>query len=286
MGFFDKAYSYSIPSAEPLWNKARNFILDSELKPLWDALKQLMQDVLSQKTEPAVLFEDLPGTVTDGYRNAFSTQKHVGEYSKEFWLSVSDLNTGTSGALFRGISEGGYSSIEDLFSLALNAMDGTTRDLTDIQIVEPFLAEIDFIFSLMLSQKTMTLIELSNLWQEDDDRTLQNLQELAKRVKEDSEIKKPLGSLGRSRLESLLQIQQCNTFKAIIRKLIKYHNKIMDNRGQVPWVTINESGVIKCRIRTRKKPDRKFGEWVHGYYIPQFKNLIDGLEGNSDKPSE
>jgi hypothetical protein len=85
-----------------------------------------------------------------------------------------------------------------------------------------------------------------------------------------------------TRLNQLLLAATQEGVENQLRELLDYHRKVMRIRGQQPWVEITNIDTIKTHARTAKLPekeDRPLLGWVNNYYIPQFRNLVEGFRG-------
>ncbi|MNF05577.1 hypothetical protein D3C80_2053370 [compost metagenome] len=64
--------------------------------------------------------------------------------------------------------------------------------------------------------------------------------------------------------------------------MVDYHATVMRERGQIPWVQIDQAEKVKLSARTRALPeaqDTPMQRWVNTYYIPQFDHLVTGYRG-------
>ena len=86
----------------------------------------------------------------------------------------------------------------------------------------------------------------------------------------------------RARFEQLLQVASLGTLEEQLRALLEYHAGVMRSRGQFPWVAAKSADLIQVGARTQPLPDKEKrapGHWVNHYYLPQFRNLVDGFRG-------
>ena len=63
--------------------------------------------------------------------------------------------------------------------------------------------------------------------------------------------------------------------------LLDYHGAVMRSRGQLPWVDVRGEEV-RVHARTVTLPVAEqwpLYRWVNSYYMPQFRNLVAGLQG-------
>jgi hypothetical protein len=85
------------------------------------------------------------------------------------------------------------------------------------------------------------------------------------------------------RLGELLALARGTNIQQQMEGLLQYHDKVMQARGQSPWLRLLEGKQLKVDVRIRQLPakdDRPVGAWVHHYYLPQFRHLLSGLRGS------
>jgi len=292
MCFFDKDYRYNHPKFNIAWKKASAFInACEELKIVKNQLKDhLSKLLLSNKQNPSVNFSLVPKELKDSYTNAFSSAEHIGSMSKDFWLDITELNKGAAGCLYQVI-QNNYEQMtrQQLFeqALALSPDHLVTNKLQNIIDIEPFLAECDLLFTVLMSQRNQTGEELFKSYQALG-RDAKTLSSLAISLVGNLQIQKVLGSTGLSRFKSLLNLADKYTgkdeerFQHVVAVLLKYHAGIMSKRGQSAWVEVDGQGDFRCNVKLSKLPSgeqRPPSAWYHRYYISEFKQLIHGLEG-------
>jgi hypothetical protein len=84
-----------------------------------------------------------------------------------------------------------------------------------------------------------------------------------------------------ARLNALLQHADAITLSDQIRLLVDYHGRVMTERGQQPWLSLDDKGV-RVHVRPMRNPseeDWPQGVWYNSYYLPQFKWLVRGYQG-------
>lgn len=291
MGFFDRLYNYSLPDAAPLWDKTRQLIDTTPvLNKLTPLLKQHLEELLREThNEPRRKFGELQPLLTQALTNAFSSPATVGKYARDFWLSVTELDQGASGALYQALQPAsGQGSLNtagtaDLFAVALQQelpMAERTK-LEHIRLLEPMLAELDLLFTLILSESTQLLSDVQKSWRALG-RDAGTLAKLAQPIAENTAMFAGLSAVGRSRLKRLLDVACCTNEQTQVRELLAYHGDVMESRGQSPWLNLREGKQLKLQVRPRRAPTKDgwpLGSWVNQYYIPQFRNLLSGLLG-------
>lgn len=291
MEFFDSQYDYSMPSARRLWQTADEFLFaaGAPLAKLLSTVRRYMSELLlDTQRPPRRSFSKVPADVKSGLVNAFRTAGFVGGYAREFWLAVTELNRGASGALYevlRAEQDGGHalSSAEDVFKTALRA-DGLAHEeamkLGHVIRLEPFLAELDLMLDTMLSAKAQTLddvaLKLNGLG-----RDQETLKGLSLGIVGYSGMRGQLSGTAAVRLDALIELARESSHRDQMARLLGYHASIMESRGQSPWLRLVGEKSLKTDVRTRALPTdvRKVGSWVHHYYVPQFRHLLSGLRG-------
>lgn len=106
--FFDGSYDYALPESRSQWEKVRTQLL-SKSKPLARlyklAVDHLVEILAQDRRIPECSFKDLPKELKDAFVKAFSSPVVVGENTRDFWLSVSELDQGSLGALYEALNQ-------------------------------------------------------------------------------------------------------------------------------------------------------------------------------------
>ena len=294
MGFFDRHLNYSLPGAQPLWQKTSDLVTGTPaLKGLANKLKSHLRDLFGQAArERKMPFADLPEGLSLALVKAFASPAVVGAYAGKFWLGVTELNRGAAGALYEAIKPKEVSGRAvlpvqadpvDVFSAALESMtDSEERcKLENIQRLEPFLAELDLLFTLLISQSTQTVEDVAAQWLAMG-RDGATLARLARPIEENHAMKQVPSEVGRKRLNRLFRVAARAGVRDQAGDLLAYHKDVMEGRGQSSWIRIRDETQLKLDVPPRRVPSadaRPLGTWVHHYYIPQFRNLVNGLSG-------
>lgn len=292
MGFFDRTYNYNAPEAIPLWNKTRQLIATTPiLKELADGLKVHLCKLLKQDGDISHSFGDLPASFTKTLVHAFPSPVAVGNYARDFWLGVSALNQGAPGALYKTLVQsdtpGTLNPVHtaDLFAQALREELSPPEKLKleHIRLIEPLLAELDLLLNLMLSAPQQSLSDVEKLWKAMG-RNATTLAGLAKPIAENEAMFRVLSPTAHTRLSRLLELASETSVLDQVRTLLTYHENVMERRGQSPWLVLREGSELKLHVRPRHVPsrdERPAGSWINEYYIPQFRNLLNGLQGSA-----
>ncbi|HEX8978144.1 MAG TPA: hypothetical protein VF811_00430 [Parasulfuritortus sp.] len=292
MGFFDGGYDYALPASRPQWQKAQAQLF-AQGKPLADLqalvrkhLAELLADV---RREPELTFAELPEALRQAFVEAFQSSARVGAYARDFWLGVTELDQGAPGALYEALEREWLPDgqvlerpTEQVFALAAKCASlvaGDRDKLERVQVVEPFLAELDLLLGVMLSAKSQSLDEVLAGWKSLD-RDGDTLPRLATPIEGDTAIREQVSGTAAERLAELLALARGNSVRQQVERLLKYHEKVMETRGQSPWLRLLNGSQLKIDVRTRPLPakeDRPVGTWVHQYYVPQFRHLLSGM---------
>lgn len=292
MGFFNAAYNYHHKSdAVLLWDKTHALIQNCErLATLYqEARGHLLETFTGYKRKTRAAFDDLPPSLLNAYRNALPTPGQVGADTRDFWLDITGLAQGASGALLSVLDEQAQQSPElpmpaqQLFALAEQRCNDPAQELQlqHVQILEPLLAEAQLLFTLAHHAKSQRIAEIEAHWLALG-RDAQTLPAAAARIEAmPSLMKVPVGT-SRTRLAQLLKLASAGSFAEQLRGLLEYHARVMRGRGQLPWAQAQDLELVKVNARTTALPTAEkwpLGRWVNNYYIPQFRNLVAGYRG-------
>lgn len=290
MKFFDSTYDYSLPESDSQWKVVQQLVNDNS-KPL-AKLHKLARDHLTkliskEQDLPNYVLTELDTKLKKSFVQAFSSSQLVGKYTRDFWLEVTKLNQGAPGALFNVLNQNIQSkkklTIKEIFTKAtyesLLPIEENNK-LLNVCRLEPFLAELDLFFDVMLSTKIQSLedakIKLLTLG-----RNAETLNSKAKSIAENTSMRCKVSGTASLRLNELLEIACDKTIESQMTKLLKYHEKVMLARDQSPWVRLSNDNHLNVDVKISKLPkikDRPAGSWIHSYYIPQFSNFIAGLQ--------
>jgi hypothetical protein len=290
IGYFDGNYHYHLPSAERLWQGAEQFIAGNKpLRALADLLVEHMQEMLSQNSkQPETQFSAIPEKLPSAYAKAFASSGAVGVYARDYWLSVTGLDTGAAGALLAVLDENAKrEQPEDLTPQRLMALTDRTalpveerRKMEHIEQLEPLLADAMLLFTLLTCKKSQPLHAVSERWKAFG-RDEQTMPRHAQGLRDNPILLGILEGAAGARLNALLQHADAITLSDQIRLLVDYHGRVMTERGQQPWLSLDDKGV-RVHVRPMRNPseeDWPQGVWYNSYYLPQFKWLVRGYQG-------
>lgn len=296
IGFFDNQYQYHDPQATQLWEKTDVlFGRDNPLGKLYSELKEHLISLINTSNLKSAMpasckFSNFPKKIVQTYQKVLATSGHAGEATRAFWLDVTGLDKGAAGMLLTVLDEQADSAeneeakTREIFQqakqrcVAVNEVEEAHK-LDHILTLEPFLAELDLLFTLAQHRRNQTVEELNELWRGmgRDENTLQKTAEL---VRGNVKLQEVVKGSAKFRLNRLLSVATLGTFEEQLTDLLAYHAGVMKIRGQLPWV--ERSGLKQVRLNARTKPlpnPRALGTWVNNYYFPQFRNLVNGFRG-------
>ncbi|PWW00626.1 hypothetical protein [Mangrovibacter plantisponsor] len=294
MQFFSADYHYDLPENKPVWQAAEAFIRNvPELKELHAAAITYMQSLMqvSHKRDLNPFYEDIPVGLKKAYVKAFRDPKMVGDYSREFWLQRTGLDKYAAGAIYRVLKQERSDELEltdaEVFKRAMQEAKSVPEmnesDLMALQHIsqaEPFLSLIDLMFSGLRRQSRQTLAEFRQFWQSRGLTELDLPQRAAQLLENDVLLSSLSGTPDR-RFRQLLALASMPSLEDQVRGLLDYHHKIMETRGQFPWLMLEGDDILLQVPPCSLREDRQNSDWVNRYYLPQFRHLLNGLWGHS-----
>ena len=294
MHFFSTDYRYDLPESKPVWQAAEAFIRNvPELKKLHAAALTYMQLKMqaSHKRDLNPFFEDIPVGLKKAYVKAFRDPKMVGDYSRIFWLQRTGLDKYAAGAIYRVLKQERLDELEltdaEVFKRAMHQAksmpemnESDLRVLQHISQAEPFLSLIDLMFSGLRRQSSQTLAEFRQFWQSRG-LTERDLPQKAAQLLENDVLLSSLSGTPARRFQQLLALACMPSLEDQVRGLLDYHHKIMETRGQFPWLLLEGDDILLQVPPCSLREDRQNSDWVNRYYLPQFRHLLNGLWGHS-----
>lgn len=208
------------------------------------------------------------------YMSAFGDMTFTEEV-KLFWEGKIGLTEGSSKALYRQMELPDSTYPHIIFQEAANQItDQVEREkITDIIKLEPFLSVCSQLFYRMTDPSSRYLDSLKSEAEVLMDYT--NLKELI-----------PLTN-SNTRLQLLVEyfIKGTNDPIETLRQIVNYHEEVMEQRGNHPWIEIVKEGKIKhftyqeARFRTEEYSEML--PWYHTYYLPTLRSIFKELRGKS-----
>jgi len=290
VGFFDSSYQYSKPAFQPHWADAEAFIAgnrNSLLGKLERRAYPFLKDCAAKLRYGGKLqFRDeVPQELTKAYARAFASPLRVGSYARDFWLQQTGLDRGAAGALFKVLEANAEDQLrsQQVLECALlqELQPAEKAKLEKIAQLEPFLSDCTLLFTLMAAERSHSVASVARQWGKfgrDENR----LPQLAQHVESHASLSTVKGSEAARRLVELQQAANAGGLAQQVRALAEYHRQIMQSRGQLSWLAVEDNGTIKVSARTLARPDPKRwppGAWYNEYYLPQFRSFVSGLQG-------
>jgi len=292
IGFFNDRYNYHYSQeAAQLWLKVKAMIqTHAPFSVLFQEARMHLQGLFRGfKAGGGSALKQVPDSLIEAYRRALPNSAQVGADTRDFWLALTGLDTGAAGALLQVLDDqaqnypGSDMPIQQLFSVAeKNCSEAPERrKLVHVQQVEPLLAQADLLFTLACHGRHQSLDEIEAHWR-GLGRDADTLPAAAARIDAHPELLDIPSHTGRRRLERLMRLARQERFSDQLRDLMGYHAAVMRERGQLPWVQIEQAEKIKLNARTKALPEAQntpMYRWVNTYYIHQFNNLVTGYRG-------
>ncbi|AVP97755.1 hypothetical protein C7S18_11345 [Ahniella affigens] len=287
IGYFDTHYHYHLPSAEPLWRDAEQFIAGN---PSMHTLAAQCYEHLSQlltinRKDPETPFKSIPESLPLAYVQTFPNSGTVGKFAREFWLKATGLNLGAAGALLNTLDQQpnraeALSARELIYQTPTPVPEEEGLKFEHIKQLEPFLADAVLLFNLMACRKSQTVQHVMEQWQKFH-RDARTLPDRARAILDNDKLLKVTVGASRHRLNKLLQLANTSSMTEQVHLLVDYHRSVMAQRGQASWLDI-VGDEIRLDARPMRDPDVKHwepGAWYHSYYLPNFQALVRGYQG-------
>ncbi len=265
MGLFKSDYKY-IDYADQ-WDKIdiainTNKILSELQKTLFKSLKNIKNIITFS---PSSLWYE-------AYQTAFKTHDITAEFALDFWPKYLGFKTGAAKSIFDIIIKDkpcqNELSIHEIFEMAKNNINSLEvneiKAIQNILDLEPILVQLDTIFQLLLKTQD-TEININN-----------NLLNLINSY--------PIPDSSPLRLKNL--IESIRISSNIPESLCRYHEKVMNERGNMPWIRILEHGDLKVYLQSeipnsiedlQRDLNSPENTWIHPYYIPSMKEIVCGM---------
>ena len=250
MGILDEAGTYDKNSQSDISEKR------TEYK---DLVETLVKKLMALQNKNFKLRLDENNEFIEFYEKAFSS-KTVYQEAKSFWLEKMNIEEGKlSGDLYKDIVVNDKNIAEQAKKLFTNKQDPVAKQICQ---VEPFLVAMELLFA--------TLIQKPNDCQLIDE-LMKLCNQFAEAIKNSEDV--------HSRLEELRGLALKQPIKD---KLIKYHEKISNERGIHPWITGDK---IYKKSQYMSDLDNKVSQaikgeiqWRRDYYLASIRQIKSGFE--------
>lgn len=301
MGLFDKEYRYHLPEYETQWQQTQDFIKNNhKLNALAEHLIVHLSALISQPNkQPEITWLAVDKSIVSGYAECFATAQVVGQQSKQFWLTMSRLDQNAAGSIYQVLNNQlqivhPQQIIES--AILSQSDEHEKKNLTDICFVEPLLAECDLLFTLLMSERDQSFEQAYQTYRLLG-RDVDSIVSIARQLSDQPAVTMVFKGMAYQRYQQLLTLggldasSTLKSFTALVESLLKYHQSIMNSRGQSAWVDVTSEQTYRCNVKLKKIPaaeERPYKQWFNRYYMDEFNNLISGLEGtmNMKFPSD
>jgi hypothetical protein len=268
MGFFDVQFARS-PENEAVWAQIERLIHGTPpFKRYRDSVRALLEvaDPGAVQHYP-ILPAELRGEHVQAVEAAFGTTL-VPEAWRLFLRKQLGLEDGAAGGIaheVRGLLDAGQTiDPEAVLHRTVGRVEPSEQQkLRDILWLEPVLAHVDWFFDHLLAS---------------NGKPVEDLEGPAQRVRNFIASQRGLGtSIHIPRLEQLwAMLIASGTHRDWIEGFVQFHQKTMDERRGITWVSIGPSGLVKQQyMRAGKAPDEA-GEvkWRRSYYVHSVESMM------------
>jgi hypothetical protein len=281
MEFFDRSFSY-LPKT---WEQVEKFMIK------WDDARVLEGQILKliirvlfespRKDSPQISLEELKKNrlwkpVSDGYLRCFGKKKLPRDV-RNYWEDKLGLKSGAPKALFDEISSlngDGYIDHPNVFAQARKEVKnepGELQKLNDILTIEPLLSHSEYLLKYLSQQSVKTLADVEN-----------ELVPLRNEIRKAGNFSIPRAH------PKLLELQKTMLIDGSVTDwvdaVLKYHNKVMTQRGGNMWVELDGKGSFKhyfCgslpEYISSVSAYLKSNVWLHTYYLETVRSIHYGL---------
>jgi len=287
MGVFSEN-AENIYSNTEVWKEAAYIFNQSPWKEADEVLTNLIKTkLLSPKANSSTFIEYtvkeiVTQSVIDKYVALLKKENYVNDSIKDFWLDRLGLKSDTAGLLYKTYLRLFPNNLDFQKVLVTAYEDSNDRYLGAINAIEPLLTLIDKCINRILSSSTINIDPDLKLF---IDTWLNNNEVNSERIRTFLNIQF-INQEAIIRVTKLLEIydralQTEDPASYFIVNLIKYHQEIMKNRGNLNWVSIgidNKISVHKSNyINDSYLKHLTSKKWVNSYYLPTVDSLHKGL---------
>jgi hypothetical protein len=278
MGFLTDSWHYPDDDNQN-WTDFNQLLQNNDLEKLRTLLKELAIKLLnSNNGEPRIKWNEVGPDIPLLFCSCFKSSEYVGSYAAPFWIQLTGLNQGAAGAVYSQIINPSNNSPYMTYKQASEHYQHADKQLIiDIILIEPFLAEMELLFSTLCSPSIHTISDTNIAL-----APIRGLVSFSKVCPELTSIPQKLSLSAAGRLTKLIEIaKNSNTFEELVTNLQTYHQKIMIDRGQSAWFYIDHDGkTLKRHTHTKPPiPEQIPGQyWWNRYYFDELKNMARGLQ--------
>lgn len=276
---------------QEIWEEAAQLFQHKGWKELSDRLYTILKDRVLNQEPPKdsaykiELSDLLSDQLMEHYSFLASKQSFTQPEFRRFWLKRLGLNEKTAQVVLNEIELAFNQSEEAIQNLKMSAIASKHADdaiLKNIVTIEPLITCVDKCATHILKRGNTevddSLCETAQKWLTNGAVKIEAVEHSIEQNLE--------GMFNESALQRFHEIiamyksaLQKNSPKEWIKSLVNYHNKIMQNRGQMAWVQLEKENRLKLNrsysqvnIEELRSP-----EWVNSYYLPTVLSLYRGL---------
>jgi hypothetical protein len=289
MGFLNRFDYYH---NDLLWDEVRDLFNNSQWKQLRHYLSELLlQKILTAKISASKpiwvkIKDDIINTqLRDLYTSVLQEEQFRIPALVNFWeknLGISD-DGGTAALIYQAIKEKkGNAHAEQLIIHLQSEFD--RNELRAICTIEPFITLHNKVMSRLLQRGVSNIDDsLKKFVYEKLDSHLVNTNQVREFL-----LDRFFNVEAIRRLRDLIQIyeESKNPIDEVryIHNLIGFHNNVMKQRGNLPWLSIGNNGEITQHrsfyYSDEYQKNLKDNHWVNDYYVSTVVSLYKGLYEN------
>ena len=162
-----------------------------------------------------------------------------------------------------------------------------TNLINNIIVLEHFLASLNNVFYKLLNLNSNDFKDkdkLNSKLEDSIEHLKRNMKEYQKSFKKIDEEEMEVNKKINENYKELLSCINSNQEDiAIVKAIIKSHQKLFESQKLTPWIKIDENNNDKVIINHRANRTDTNDDWEHTYYIDAVKKIIEGMTIKNDK---
>jgi hypothetical protein len=104
---------------------------------------------------------------------------------------------------------------------------------------------------------------------------------MAAQLQQNGALLSSLSGTPARRFQQLLTLASETLLEEQVRGLLAYHHKLMEARGQIPWLMLEGDEIVLQVPPYSLREERRNSDWVNRYYLPQLRHMLNGLWGSA-----
>lgn len=267
-------------SNSKVWQEAEEIFKHKPWAELSKLLTELISNNILEKKQTVFNAEEI---LTDNIKSLILEILKPAIFKEEpiinYWEENLNLKSDAAGLLYKELKKA--SDKTDFEKIIKNAAENSTREKTElinaIVNIEPVLAAADKIFSLLMHRGRN---KIDDQLREITENQIHTFSANAEKINHYKDIF--LSNESKKRLHKILDICLSNEpTDNKIKGLIAYHTQLIESRGSITWVKINDNNEItqnRSFTYTEKEIESfKNYEWINNYYIKTLHSIYKGL---------